>query len=295
MNHLIKISKSDGTLQLFEEEKLISSLKRAGANEEAIDEVVDEVEKEMTEGMPTAAIYSRAFELLKKHSRPVAARYSTRRAMFELGPDGFPFEKFVAKIFKLWGYEAVTDQKLVGTCVEHEVDVVAWKKDELKTVIMPGVKGDLAMAEVKFHNEFGLKSDLKVSLYVKARFDDLAEGTFVYGGVKRRLTKEDRYLFTNTKFTEAAIKYGECKGLKLISWNYPHDKCLHKIIQESSLYPITCLTTIDNRQKRGLINLGIIICSDLVANPGALKVAGVDPDTADLALNEANIIPKMRE
>jgi len=279
MNHLIRITKSDGTTQLFEEDKLVSSLKRVGAMPEVIDDIVDEVEKEMWEGIPTVDIYRRAFDLLKKHSAPAAARYSIRRAMFELGPDGFPFEKFVARIFKLWGYESITDQALIGTCVEHEVDVVAWKDH------------DLAMAEVKFHNDFGLKSDLKVALYVKSRFDDLAESEFEYGGMKRKLT--DRFLFTNTKFTEAAIKYGTCRGLQMISWNYPHDKSLHKIIEENSLFPITCLTSVSHQQKKDLISTGAIVCSDIISNPGVLKTVGIHPEAIKVVTAELDMIMKL--
>ena len=77
-----------------------------------------------------------------------------------LARDGFPFEKFVARLFNVWGYDTITDQTVMGSCVDHEVDVVAWKGN------------DLAMVEAKFHNEFGLKSDSKVVLYVKARYDD---------------------------------------------------------------------------------------------------------------------------
>lgn len=279
MNHLIRITKSDGTTQLFEEEKLVSSLKRVGATPEAIDDIVDEVEKEMWEGIPTLDIYRRAFELLKKHSAPVAMRYSVRRAMFELGPDGFPFEKFVSRVFKLWGYESVTDQTLLGGCVEHEVDVVAWKEH------------DLAMSEVKFHNEFGLKSDLKVALYVKARFDDLADTTFEYGGLRRKLT--DRFLFTNTKFTEAAIRYGTCKGINMISWNYPAHGSLHRIIDDNFLYPVTCLTSVSHQQKKDLIGLGIIVCSDLAANPGALKAVGIQPEAVKVVLAEVDMMSRM--
>lgn len=43
------------------------------------------------------------------------------------------------------------------------------------------------MAEAKFHNELGIKSDLKVVLYVKARFDDLKENVYMYG--KERKTR----------------------------------------------------------------------------------------------------------
>jgi hypothetical protein len=279
MNHLVRITKSDGTTQLFEEEKLSNSLKRVGAMPEVIDDIVDEVEKEMWEGMPTADIYHRAFELLKRHSAPVAARYSIRRAMFELGPDGFPFEKFVGRVFKLWGYDFITDQTLLGTCVEHEVDVVAWKEH------------DLAMAEVKFHNDFGLKSDLKVALYVKSRFDDLADTDFEYGGLKRKLT--DRYLFTNTKFTEAAIQYGTCKGLNMISWNCPHDKSLHKIIEENGLFPVTCLTSISHQQKKDLIGLGAMVCTDISANPGVLKAVGIHPEAIKVVMSEVDMVAKL--
>ena len=155
MNHLITVTKSDGTKQLFEEEKLMQSLRRAGAPVEATEDIIEEVEEGMHDGMTTTEIYARAFELLKKHSHHAAVKYSIRRALFELGPDGFPFEKFVARLFNVWGYETITDQTVMGSCVDHEVDVVAWKGN------------DLAMVEAKFHNEFGLKSDLKVVLYVR--------------------------------------------------------------------------------------------------------------------------------
>ncbi len=279
MNHLIHITKSDGTTQLYEEEKLVNSLKRVGAASDVIDDVVDEVEKEMWEGIPTADIYHRAFELLKEHSAPAALKYSIRRAMFDLGPDGFPFEKFVARIFKVWGYDSITDQTILGICVEHEVDVVAWKAEEL------------VMCEVKFHNDFGLKSDLKVALYVKARFDDIADTELEYGGTKRKLT--DRFLFTNTKFTEVAIQYGVCKGLNMISWNYPHDLSLHKIIEDNGLYPITCLVSLSHQQKKDLIGLGVIVCPDIIENPGSLKAIGIHPEATKVVMSEVEMIGKL--
>ena len=125
MNHLITITKSDGTKELFEEEKLVSSLKRVGANQEAIDRIVDLVEENMHEGMTTADIYRSAFLLLRKHASHVAIKYSLRRALAELGPDGFPFEKFVARMFQAWGYQTLTDQQVMGACISHEIDVVA--------------------------------------------------------------------------------------------------------------------------------------------------------------------------
>ncbi len=276
MNHLITITKSDGTKQLFEEEKLVSSLKRVGASAEIIDDVVEEIGREIHDGMSTTEIYRRAFDLLRKHSSKVAAKYSVRRAMIELGPDGFPFEKFVARLFKMWGYESVTDQVVMGHCVDHEVDVVAWKGE------------DLAMVEAKYHNEFGLKSDLKVSLYVKARYDDISENEYDYGGTKRKLT--ERWLITNTKFTDKAIRYSECVKMKLLGWNYPEKGNLHDLISENSLHPIACLSTLTRDQKRELAAKNMLICLDLVGNPHVLKEIGVKPEDQEKILTEVQVV-----
>ncbi len=276
MNHAVLITKSDGTTQLFEEEKLINSLKHAGASLEAIDDITDEVEKQIKPGMTTTDIYGRAFELLRKHSSHAAAKYSVRRAMMELGPDGFPFEKFIARIFKMWGYESVTDQTVLGKCVDHEVDVVAWKDNSL------------AMVEAKYHNAFGMKSDLKVALYVKARYEDLADNLYDYGGVKRRLS--EGWLITNTKFTDKAIRYGECGNLKMISWNYPAKGNLHDIIDQNGLHPVACLTSLTHQQKKDLVGRNILVCVDLVGQPGALNDIGVRDEEAEKILTEAQMV-----
>lgn len=279
MNHAINITKSDGTKELFEEEKLVNSLKKVGASSETIDEIVEEVEKGMWDGMKTEDIYTRAFALLQKHAHHVAVKYSIRRALFELGPDGFPFEKFVARVFNMWGYEAVTDQTLMGRCVEHEVDVVAWKDDAL------------AMVEAKFHNEFGMKSDLKVTLYVKARFDDLSENLFDYGGKQRKLS--ERYLFTNTKFTDKAVTYAGCNKLKLIGWNYPARGNLHEIIEQNGLHPITCLTSLSHQQKKDLVGRGILVCSDIAKQSQVLEQIGVSGGDVKRVVEESEMVVKL--
>jgi len=272
------ITKSDGTRERFDESKLAASLKKIGASPELIQQITDQIEREMWDGMTTSDIYARAFALLRKKNRKTAIKYSLRRALFELGPDGFPFEKFVARIFELWGYEAVTDQMLMGSCVEHEVDVVAWKGDEL------------VIAEAKFHNMIGLGSDVKTALYVKARFDDLADSVFDFGGKERKLSPKGRWLVTNTKFTDTAIKYGECKGIRMLGWNYPNKDNLHQIIEENGLHPITCLTTLTHQEKRTLIDLNTLTCIDLIGRPDVLKKAGISPDAIEEVLTEAQIV-----
>ena len=276
MSQPVLITKSDGTRQPFDEEKLVNSLKHVGAAPAAIDEITDEVERGMKDGMTTYDIYNRAFALLKQHHSPTAVKYSIRRAMLELGPDGFPFEKFVARIFQAWGYETLTDQTLKGSCVEHEIDVVAWKGEAL------------AMVEAKYHNEFGLKSDLKVALYVKARFDDLSGPSFSYGGKARKLS--ERWLVTNTKFTDKAITYAGCQGLKLVGWNYPEQGNLHDQIGQNGLHPLTCLSLLSHQEKRDLIGRNVLTCMDIVAKPAVLSEAGIKGDRAEKVIGEAQLI-----
>lgn len=276
MNHLIYIAKSDGTQELFEEQKLRNSLHRIKASPEAIEEIIQTVEKDMKPGMSTSEIYGKAFALLRKHSAPIAIKYSIRRALLELGPDGFPFEKFVARIFRMWGYETITDQEVMGTCVSHEMDVVAWKGD------------DLAMVEAKFHNGIGLSSDIKVALYVKARFDDIADNDFKYGDKVRRLS--ERWLFTNTKFTDRAIHYGECKHLRLVGWNYPNKNNLHDIIEQNGLHPITCVNALTREQKRDLIGRDLLACMDVIQHPQELHNIGIKPEQIETILAEAQMI-----
>ena len=279
MNHLISITKSDGTRQLFEEEKLVNSLKRVGAPEEAIDEIVEEIENTMKDGMTTEEIYRRAFTLLRKHSHNIAARYSIRRALIELGPDGFPFEKFVSKVFQFWGYQTMTDQTLLGKCITHEVDVVAWSKEKL------------VLVEAKFHHELNIKSDSKVALYIEARREDLSETFFDYGGIKRKIN--EFWLVTNTKFTDQAITYGECNGLKLLGWNHPAVGNLHEIIEKNGLHPVTCVTTLTHQQKKDLIGRNILTCTDLIREPQILDIVGVKGEDAKKVIDEAQIIIKV--
>ena len=147
MSTPILITKADGTQQPFDESKLVESLTNAGGTPEAVRHTVEHIKNKIadfsgTKPVTTSDIYRHAFDILRHESMPVATKYSLRRALAELGPNGFPFERYVADIFKAWKYETLTDQIIQGSCVPHEVDVVAWNADKL------------IMVEAKFHNEF---------------------------------------------------------------------------------------------------------------------------------------------
>lgn len=270
----IIILKANGKREAFEPEKLRASLIHSGATEEAAEEVLTHIEPELHNDMATSEIYRHAFSVLQGISKPVARSYSLRRAVMDLGPSGFPFEDFVARILEAKGFKCETRQTVLGACVPHEVDVVAYNEKKL------------VMIEAKFHNELGTKSDLKVVLYIKARFDDLRENVFNYGGVDRAIT--DSWLITNTKFSSTAIHYGVCKNLVMIGWNYPEKGNLQDMIEGEVLHPITCLTTLSSTDKKILLVNRIVLCSDIKKNPEVLnKFLGKDFPTSRV-INEIN-------
>jgi len=267
----IYIIKSDGVRELFDREKLSRSLRKIGTDNTTANLIVAKIEAELKDGHTTKEIYRQAFTLLKKHQRPVALRYSLKRAIAELGPSGFPFEKFISEIFKAQGYKTINDQIVMGACVPHEIDVVAYNDSEL------------IMTEAKFHSDYGVHSDLKIVLYIKARFDDLMNNTFKYGGKERKMTKG--MLITNTNFSSTAIQYGECVKLNMVGWNYPHNNNLHNLIESLNLVPVTVLTTLTQADKKMFLANDIVLSKQL-GDFGLLKSYGLDDNKAQAVLKE---------
>lgn len=262
----VQIINGAGERELFDPEKLKNSLRRAGASAVIIDDIVSEIESWIMDGMTTSHIYRSAFKILKKHEAPSAFKYSMRRSLMTLGPSGFPFEQFVAEIFKAKGYTVQTGMMLQGKCVQHEVDVVAYKENELWLV------------EAKFHNQKGIKSDTKTALYVKARFDDLAGQTYTFEGKKYEMTHS--LLITNTKFTENSKVYGRCNNnLNMISWEYPEFGNLYDLIDQTGVHPLTCIPNLTKKNKKDLINKGVVTCHALADNIELLRSIGVREST----------------
>jgi hypothetical protein len=273
------IIKATGEREEFDPQKLRDSLERSKASTETINKVLDQVGRELKDNASTKDIYTHAFSLLKKEEKPAAVSYSLRKAIMDLGPTGFPFERFVAEIFHSKGFETVTDYIAKGECVEHEIDIVAWKEDKL------------IMAEAKFHNEFGIKSDLKVVLYVKARWEDLEKQEFSEFGPKKRKLDEG-WLITNTKFSESAIKYAKCRNMKLVGWNYPAQGNLQDLVEECHLHPITCLESITPSDEKLLMEAGIVLCKQAKENLDVVKQAGLSEHKITEMLEEISLIQR---
>lgn len=265
----ILITKADGEKEVFDPRKLDASLQRAGAAKDARSHILKRIERELTDGMRTEDIYERAFEYLREEGTPaVAARYSVKRAIFSLGPSGFPFEQFLAEVLKAHGWRTRTGVAMTGRCAPHEVDVLAEKGSRRVGI------------EAKFHNVAGGKTDIKDALYVKARYEDLARAPEASARVG------EGWLVTNTRFTRNAIRYAQCANLTLIGWDYPHGRGLLDMIESARVHPLTALTTLTDGEKRRLLDNRIVLCKDVQAKH-LLEGYGVKPARIPQVLEEA--------
>ncbi|OIO30583.1 hypothetical protein AUJ77_02115 [Candidatus Nomurabacteria bacterium CG1_02_43_90] len=272
-NDTVWVIKTSGERQPFSLTKLRRSLVRSGADSETVERIVDHIIPELHNGMRTSAIYKHSYSILKRNKYPVAIRYSLRKAVMELGPSGFPFEKFIAEILRVKGYTARTGVILPGFCVSHEVDVLMEKADRHIFV------------ECKFHNQQGIKTDVKVALYVHARFLDLQKGHDLKeaGSVPR---VHEGWLVTNTKLTSDAIQYANCAGLTIIGWDYPEQGNLQDLILETGVHPLTFLSTLSTHEKMALLGKGVVLCSDLKKDNTHLKAIGISDDQIKKVVNE---------
>ena len=235
MTYIIKAS---GDKEIFDKKKIQRTVIKAGASEQFAGEVADKVEKKVYDGISTKKILTTTIDLLKEKPE-IASRYDLKRAIMSLGPSGFPFEKFFAKVLENYGYKTRVGNFVSGKNVKHEVDIIA--KKEL-----------VYMIECKYHNKLGIHTKLKVALYVYARFLDL-KNYF-----------DSPWLATNTKCSSDALNYAESVKMKVTTWNYPGKESLQELIEKKKLYPITILKSVRGNIKERLSQAGINLARNLV-------------------------------
>lgn len=263
----INIIKSSGLPERFSPIKLHNSLKHCGLSPHRSKYIVNEVTRHVKAGTSTKDIYRQAFKLVHQESTVAAVHYSLKRAILDLGPSGYAFEHFVAKYFEELGYQTQVSVVLQGKYVNHEVDVIAQTPSE-KVYI-----------ECKFHNTIGKKNDIKIALYVKARWDDLKAG---------RDGKDlmGFYLASNTSFTQDVIDYARGTGLKLLGVNAPAGESFIDRIKRYKLYPITSIKRLKKHVCQVLIQQEILTCKELLHNEETLKKLGLKENEIDLIFRD---------
>lgn len=272
----MNVTKADGEKVPFDADKIRRSLRRVKVKPSMIDQIVNEVELEIYEAIPTSKLYRFVFNKLKKLQNGIAGKYHLKRAIMDLGPTGFPFERFVAALWNTEKFVTKTGQVVKGYCVNHEVDIVA-QKANLHYLI-----------ECKFHSFQGKPCDVKHALYVYARFLDIEKRLSGESTHSDRIRK--MWLVTNTRLTTDAVAYGICAGLGLLSWDFPARNALRERVDRAGLHPITCLTSLSGKEKRQLLAKLVVLCRDLCAKPQLLIEIGMQESNIAKVLDEADAI-----
>lgn len=252
----MKIKKYSGELVEYDVSKLRNSLSKSGASPLAVEHIVAAIQPRLFDGIHTKDLYRMAFNYLKQRSSSLAARYSLKRALADLGPDGYFFEKWAARIFKHMGYQTVSGEHLTGHAVRHEIDIVGLKD------------GALMIAECKFRNTTEAKISVTTPMYFLSRFKDLEGKRFEYFGTAAIISAS--WLVTNAYLTKDAIAFSEYYQINVLSWDYPEGKNIKNRVDNAGLYPLTCLTSLNKTEKRTLLEAGCVLVKDLLANPDTL-------------------------
>ena len=279
----MKIQNNAGEIVEFEISKLENSLRNSGAEEDSIKKVINNILPNCVEGVTTREIYKLAFDELKKISNVAAARYSLKRALLELGPAGFYFEQWIARVFQNIGYKTETGQLIKGHSVMHEADVIAKKGEKTYWV------------ECKFRNAEDTKISVTTPMYVLSRIKDISGINYNLFETQTKFT--DGWLITNTYFTKDSVAFGEYYGLRLLSWDYPKDKNIKSLVDQNALYPITCLTSLDGKQKQKLLEQKCLLVKEMFNDQNILNSLNLNEEKKSEVLKEAKdlLVSKISE
>mgnify|MGYP003111837812 CR=1 FL=1 len=272
-NEEIFIEKSSGDGEKFSISKLHNSLQKSGADKASIKKIINIVRDELYQGISTKEIYNRAFALLKKDKPIYASKYKLKKAIYELGPTGFPFEKFIGALLENSGYSIDVGSILQGKCVSHEIDVIAKKENEY------------IVAECKYHSDRSKKCDVKVPLYIHSRYQDILENC-----KNSKNCPTEAWVVTNTQFTKDALIYGKCSGLHLLSWDYPLENGIKDRIDRLRLYPVTVSTLLTIREKQFLISRDVVLLKQLIKDKFYLDHLGISEKRKNKIFKEINML-----
>ena len=254
------IINSEGKAEPFSWKKIFYSAQRVGATRELATQIANQIEQEAYPGMTTREIFKKIRKSLLEEKPVSGIRYSLKEAIKRLGPTGFPFEKYVGRLFEVLGFTVLLNQHLKGKCIDsYEIDFIA-KIDK-----------QVSLAECKYHTFAGNRVDLKIVLANYAKFLDIKNGDFFKTKSLKHL-KLRSLIVTNTKFTSQAIKFAECYHLDLLGWHYPVNRGLEYLIESEKFYPITILPSATSDILSALSSFKIMLVQDLL-RPDIRKIA----------------------
>jgi len=244
---MVNVLKYDGSKQPFDKNKIYNTCIRMRATPQQSRDVADKVASKVYEGIPTKKILQMIFSYLKEHRPEIKHRIDLREAisMMRSKPD---FERFIQLLLRAEGYDVDPNQIVQGSCVEHEIDAMAKKGSELVYV------------EVKHHLQSHTYTGVGVFLEARATYEDILQGF----KEKKNIYNINRTLvITNTKLSEHAIRYANCRGISHMGWRDPPERSLEQIVEQHNFYPVTLLRGVDRKIIDRLGDAGIVLLKQL--------------------------------
>lgn len=247
----VSVIKADGSRQLFNQEKIIRTSIRMGASRVEAENIADEVEAKIYDGIETKKVLKMVFKLLEKYKPAFKNRIDLRRALSLLKskPD---FERFIQILLSEHGYKVTPNRIIRGKCVEHEVDAIA------------GKNGRNYIVEVKHHYNYHTSTGLDESRISRAVFEDITEG-FELSLNKFKIDKA--MIICNTKLSRHAEKYARCRGIDYICWSHPKESDLQTMVEKKKLYPVTYCKGMNKEDRNKLSSAGIILLRQIIDMP----------------------------
>jgi hypothetical protein len=273
---VVRVTKADGTKQRFDCAKVVRTCLSMGASPAVAEAIAEKIEAKARDGIESRKILQMIFRQLRHYHPAVTRHIDLRKALSRMKsqPD---FERFIRTVLREHGYEVTPNQIIRGKCVEHEVDAVA-RKD-----------GVTYLVEVKHHFNYHTPTGLDISRIARAVFEDVTEGAKL--GLNT-FNIDRAMIVCNTKFSEHAELYGQCRGIQQIGWSAPPDQNLRAMITGKKLYPVTYLSGLTAATRRKLASAEIVLLKHLTAaNPETLRrKAGISKETLDSIIKSANAI-----
>jgi hypothetical protein len=221
---------------------------RMGASVHAANEVAEKVERRLYDGISTQTVLGMIFRFMRKYKPAVGFLFDLKKGLSLMNPKP-EFEMFVQVLLAHNGFDVLPNQILSGKCVEHEVDAIAKKN------------GVTYFVEAKHHLSYHALTGLDESRIARAVLEDVTEG-FLEG--KNDLKIDRAMIVTNTRYSELAMQYGNCRNILQIGWNLPANLGLQNMIQDKKLYPLSCLRGLRNDARMILVNYGIVLIRQLL-------------------------------
>jgi hypothetical protein len=244
----VMVTKANGSRQLFDRNKIVKTCMRMGATRRDALEVAGKMEKRLYDGISTAKILQMLFQFMRKYKPHFGQIYDLRKGL-SLMASKPEFEIFVQNLLSHNGFDVSSNRILKGKCIEHEVDGIAKKN------------GVTYLVEAKHHVNYHIFTGLDESRIARAVLEDVTEG---YDLGRGGLKIDKAMIITNTKYSDYATQYGVCKDILQIGWSTPANLSLQSMIEEKSLYPLSCVKGLNIDTRLRLVDSGLVLINQIM-------------------------------